>query len=45
MGRVDIRAIVEVRPNQDALESHPLALRMLSLGRLVDRTLTRGRAP
>ncbi len=39
---VPVRLIVEVRPVQDAVESHPLSLRVVALARVVDLA-TRGR--
>jgi hypothetical protein len=36
MSRVPMRLIVEVRPTQDAVESHPLALRVVALGRVFE---------
>ena len=36
MRSVPVRLIAEVRPTQDAVESHPLALRVVALGRVVD---------
>ncbi len=36
MARVAVRLVVEVRPAQDAAESHPLALRCVALARVVE---------
>lgn len=35
MKRFQARLLVEVRPQQDASEAHPVALRALALGRVV----------